>query len=90
MSSIPSIHRAMVGRRLAVEKEDDRDFGETTYEYAAVIEFQDRSGLVDYLKNPLHLELGRLFWLHCARTVVVEVDAVDAKTGAVVGLLVEQ
>jgi hypothetical protein len=57
------------------------------YEYSAVVEFETRQGLIDYLNHPMHRELGRMFWEFCDATVVLEVESVDARTDAVVELL---
>jgi len=89
MRSIGTVRRAMVGRRIDVNSGEDRSFGDSTYEYSAVVEFDDQAGLVSYLNEPAHRELGRLFWLYCERTVVLEVQAVDAKSTDVVDLLVD-
>lgn len=89
MCEIGSVARAHVGKRVEIDSGWPREFGDTAYEYSAVIEFADESGLVQYLRNPLHLELGRLFWENCESTVVMEVRSVDAKSEAVVDLLVK-
>ena len=89
MSSVPSVRRAMVGRRVEIQI-GNRNFGDTTYSFSAVVEFDDSKGLIEYLQHQKHAELGRLFWLHCARTVVMEVESVDATTDEVVDLLVRR
>jgi hypothetical protein len=83
---IPSVRRASVGKAAAIDAGYSRSFGDS-YAYAAVFEFDDRDGLLQYLTHPIHQELGRLFWLVCERTAIVEVDLVDAKNGDVAGLL---
>lgn len=88
MSAPPSVRRAMVGRRVDIHSGNDRNFGDATYSFSAVVEFDDSKGLIEYLHHPKHAELGRLFWLNCERTVVLEVEAVDATTNAVIELLV--
>jgi hypothetical protein len=67
MSAVPTVRRAMVGRRVEIHI-GNRNFGDATYSFSA--------------------DLGRLFWLHCARTVVLEVESVDATTDEVIDLLV--
>lgn len=84
---IPTVRRAVVGKAAALDAGYPRSFGDDTYEYAAVFEFDDRDGLLQYLRHPLHEELGRLFWLVCERTAIVEVDLTDAKTGDLGALL---
>jgi len=88
MVAAASVRRATVGRRIPISSDDRRDFGDATYEFAAIVEFDDKNGLTEYLKHPMHQDLGRLFWLHCASTVVLEVEAVDAKSPEVIPLLV--
>jgi hypothetical protein len=78
---ISSVRRAVVGRAADVDAGYARSFGDGGFEFAAVFEFDDRDGLVEYLQHPIHKELGRLFWLVCERTAIVEVDLTDAKTG---------
>jgi hypothetical protein len=56
-----------------------RGMGDMTYEYAAVLEFEDERALRAYLQHPLHHELGRLFWENCERTVVSEVEFLDGR-----------
>jgi hypothetical protein len=87
MSSAPSVRRAMVGRRVDIDAGGGRKFGDATYTFSAVVEFDDSEGLIEYLQHPTHVELGRLFWLHCERTVVLEVESVDATTDKVIDLL---
>ena len=84
---IPSVRRAVVGKAAAIDAGYTRSFGEGQYEFAAVLEFDDRDGLIAYLTHPLHRELGRLFWVVCERTAIVEVDLVDATSANLAGLL---
>jgi hypothetical protein len=85
--SIPSVQRALVGKRLDIDAGYGRDFGDKTYQYVAIIEFADASGLVQYLQHPLHQDLGQLFWEMCESTVIVEVDLTDGKAEGVENLL---
>ena len=89
MSAVPTVRRAMVGRRVEIHI-GNRNFGDATYSFSAVVEFDDSKGLIEYLQHPKHAELGQLFWLHCARTVVLEVESVDATTDEVIELLVRR
>lgn len=84
---IPTVRRAVVGKAAAIDAGYARSFGDDGYEYAAVFEFDDRDGLIEYLRHPIHQELGRLFWLVCERTSIVEVDLTDAKTETLTNLL---
>lgn len=49
--------------------------GDSTYSLAAVLEFNDRARLIEYLRHPLHEALGREFWEVSRSTVVVEVES---------------
>ena len=84
---IPTVRRAVVGKAAAIDAGYPRSFGDHGYEYAAVFEFDDRAGLLQYLQHPMHKELGRLFWLVCERTTIVEVDLVDATRERLTDLL---
>jgi stress responsive alpha/beta barrel protein len=87
--AISSVRSASVGRAKEINAGYARSFGEKTYKYAAVLEFDSESGLIDYLQHPLHRELGRLFWETCESTVVIEVETVDGRSDRVVDFLVE-
>lgn len=80
---IGSVRRAVLGKSLSIDAGYERIFGDKTYEYAAIMEFDDRHGLIEYLKHPLHDDLGRMFWLACESTVITEVELVDAKSPGV-------
>lgn len=83
-----TICRFTVGRRIEIDAGYDRSPGDKSYDYAAVLEFNDRDGLIQYLNSPDHTELGRLFWLACESTVVVEVEVVDHHSDSAVDTLV--
>ena len=84
---IPVIERAIVGRAVYVKAGYQRNFGDKTYEFAAVVEFKDAAALLEYLNHPLHKELGALFWRHCESTVIVDIESADATSSAAVDLL---
>ena len=65
-----------------------RNFGDKTYRYAAVLEFQSKDDLVSYLKHPSHQALGRQFWEHCEATVIMEVEFAHASSPGAADLLV--
>jgi hypothetical protein len=88
LTSSPDIARLSIGRRADVDAGYERSFGDKTYEFAAVLEFSDRSALVRYLTSSDHAELGRLFWQNCQDTVICEVDVVDATDLDVIDRLV--
>lgn len=77
--TIPSVESAFVGPRVGIDAGYPRQFGETTYDFGAILRFRDRDGLLDYLRHPLHSELGRRFWELCDRTTIFETEVVDVK-----------
>lgn len=81
--------RGQIGRRVAIDSGGARNFGDNTYQFAAVLEFADADGLIAYLRHPLHRELGRLFWEFCGAAVVMEVESVDVRGNQVSDLLVK-
>lgn len=87
-SSISSIRSARVGKRVAVDAGYERSFGDWTYEFAAILEFDTRSALVAYLRHPLHEKIGRLFWENCERTAISEVEVVDMNDPDIINALV--
>ena len=76
---IPTVRHALVGPRRHIDAGYPRSFGETTYDYAAVLQFADEEGLQSYLNHPLHADLGRQFWEISESTVVFEGATVDLK-----------
>lgn len=87
LRGIKSIRRAVVGRAVSIDPGYQRQMGHEAYEFACVIDFDDADGLKDYLNDPAHAELGRLFWAVCERTVVSEVETVDLQSQDAVDLL---
>jgi hypothetical protein len=74
---IDSIQRFWVGRR--VVNGPSYQVGEMPdYPYAAVVEFDDRAGLIKYLSHPAHIALGREFAESVDTALVYDYDAVDA------------
>jgi hypothetical protein len=61
LTGIPSIRRARVGRRVVIGRPYDAMM-RSAYPYAAVLEFDDRQGLVAYLDHPAHEQLATRFF----------------------------
>jgi hypothetical protein len=81
---IRSVRRAIAGRIT-----DDKQFiGHTTYQYVAVIEFENEEGLRSYLNSPSHKELAGLFWQFCESTIILDVNAVNLITDEIDSVLV--
>jgi hypothetical protein len=73
-SEIETVRRSFVGLRQKVGVAYEAKVGDSTYSYASVVEFDDVDGLKVYLDHPLHVKVGQLFWQHCERTMIVDVD----------------
>ena len=78
MGSIPSVRRWMMGQRTTIGASYEA-LMQPTFDYAAVVEFADATGLRDYLEHPLHDELARLFWSCSARTLVFDYEIREAQ-----------
>jgi len=59
-----------------------------THEYAAILEFDDRGGLIAYFDHPSHQDLARLFWQTCESTAIIDIEGGDPKVESVVSELV--
>lgn len=81
LAEIDTIRTSMVGSALSERIQYGQNLGRETYEYAAILEFDDVSGLRAYLEHPAHQELGRLFWQCCAATEILDVEWSDALSG---------
>jgi hypothetical protein len=71
------VKRISIGKRVDVDPGYARSMGDTTYKYAAILEFEHIDDLVSYLRDPKHEAIGRLFWECCERAIVSEVEWVD-------------
>ena len=66
------LSRGTVGKAAAINAGYSRHLDNSTYPFAAVLEFDTPDDLVKYLRKPEHQTLGRLFWEYCDGTVVTE------------------
>ena len=85
---VPGVVRASVGRTVEIDAGYPREFGDTTYQNICVLEFEDKASLINYLNNPLHRDLGRLFWELCDSAAILESEKVDGKPESRTRLLV--
>jgi len=74
VESIPTINRSFVGLTVKIGARYEAKMGDSTYSYASVLEFDDVDGLQSYLNHPMHERIGQLFWQHCERTLISDVD----------------
>jgi Stress responsive A/B Barrel Domain len=68
LTQIPSIRRARVGRRI-------------DYTYAAVIEFDNRAGLMAYLDHPAHEQLASRFFSAFEEALMYDFELLEGTAG---------
>lgn len=73
-AEVDAVRRSFIGLRQKIGVPYEATIGDTAYSYASVVEFEDLDGLRSYLDHPLHVKVGQLFWQHCERTMIVDVD----------------
>jgi hypothetical protein len=88
LRKLTAVRRFSIGRRVDIDPGYARSLGDKTYEYSAVLEFDSAADLKTYLTDPLHHELGRLFWANCDRAIVSETKSVDPDSPEAVDALV--
>jgi hypothetical protein len=80
--SIPSIRRFRIGRRILHGHPGYEQAMTESFSYAAIIEFDDREGLLAYLDHPAHQALGRHF-VSATRALAYDYDVRDATAASV-------
>ena len=75
--SVPSVRRIRVGRRITHGLPGYEQAMRDSYEYAAIIEFDDLDGLKSYLTHPSHAALGAHFMLSAARALAYDYEVGD-------------
>jgi hypothetical protein len=73
IKAIPSIRRARVGRRVMHGRPYEQQM-RIDYEYAAVLEFDDVSGLKAYLDHPAHEALATQFFRVLDEALIYDFD----------------
>jgi hypothetical protein len=85
---IPSVVRAQIGKRIKIGAGYEEQVGRMAYSHAAIIEFESREKLVEYLEHPLHGQLGQLFWQVCKSALIEDMEVTQASSASVDYLLV--
>ena len=62
VEGIPQIKRAMIGKRLLLDRPGYETQMAEHYEYSAILEFDSEADLRAYLDHPAHAELGGLLF----------------------------
>ena len=78
--SIPSVRRCRIGRRIRHGAPGYEAAMTVNYQYAVIIEFDDRAGLEAYLRHPAHHAAGRHFTRSAANAVAYDYEMDEAGT----------
>lgn len=76
-SSIPTLRRCRIGRRARLGLAGYEQAMQVDYQYAAVMEFDDRAGLEAYLRHPAHEAAGRHFTESAAHALAYDYEVSD-------------
>ena len=80
LREIPSIRRARVGRRVRLGRAYEA-LMRADYPYAAVLEFDDRAGLIAYLEHPAHEQLASRFFTAFEEALLYDFELADGAAG---------
>lgn len=83
VATIPGIQLVRIGKIFKIGRVPESKFGSSTYSFAAILEFSDRSALESYYSHQGHDEVRRLFWLSCESTIICDstltsIDSLEA------------
>lgn len=76
-SSIPSVRRCRVGRRVTHGLPGYEAQMGDGFEYSAIVEFEDLGGLKAYLTHPAHASIGAYFTTAAAHALAYDYEMVD-------------
>ena len=78
-ASIPSLRRCRIGRRLRHGAPGYEAAMKVDYQYAAIMEFDDRAGLEEYLRHPAHHAAGRHFTMSASSALAYDYEVEEAE-----------
>jgi hypothetical protein len=76
-NEIPSIRRFRVGPRIFHRLPGYEQAMIDSYDYGLIVEFDDRAGLLEYLKHPAHQTIGRHFTASAQRALAYDYEMTD-------------
>lgn len=79
-NEIPSIRRARIGSRVTFGRAYEQ-LMTTDYSFAAIFEFDDRSGLLAYLDHPVHEQLAQRFYASVDQALTYDVELWESDEG---------
>jgi hypothetical protein len=80
LRDIPSIRRALVGRRVRVGRPYEA-LMHTDFPYAAVLEFENADALRAYLDHPAHEAISTRFFAALADTLIYDFEVEESADG---------
>jgi len=80
LREIPAVRRACVGRRFTHGRGYEQ-LMRVHYDYAAVLEFDDATGLLAYLEHPAHHELGERFFSAFEEALMYDYELGEGQDG---------
>jgi hypothetical protein len=80
ISAIPTVRRARVGTRIRLGRAYE-SMMRSDYPYAAIIEFDDRDGLMAYLEHPAHNQLAARFFESFEEALMYDFELTDGTAG---------
>ena len=75
--TIPSIRRMRLGQRAYHRLPGYEQAMTTAYDYALIVEFDDREGLIAYLQHPAHHTIGRHFTASAERSLAYDYEMME-------------
>jgi hypothetical protein len=78
-AEIPTLRRCRIGQRIKLGLPGYEQAMTADYQYAAMMEFDDRAGLEAYLRHPAHVAAGRHFTESAARSLAYDYEVGELK-----------
>ena len=80
LRDIPSIRRALVGRRVLMGRAYEQ-LVRTDFPYAAILEFDNADGVRAYLDHPAHADIATKFFAAIADTLIYDFEVEESADG---------
>jgi hypothetical protein len=85
-ASVSELRRCRIGRRIRHGIPGYEQAMQVDYQYAAIMEFDDDTGLAAYLQHPAHEGIGRHFVASAAGALAYDFDMVEAADASAANL----
>ena len=81
-AAVPTVKNVRIGRRILHGLPGYEQMMGTDFEYAAIVEFDDVTGLEEYLRHPAHVAVSRHFTESAAASLAYDYTLVPAGEAA--------